>query len=397
MRRPAQSTSNGRNRDGSKHSTEYLTAIGKDRRLALPPDIVTALGLSGGEELRVVVNDDRVEVLPGIHNLGRLYIEPTSACNLSCQTCIRNSWSEPVGEMDMALFDRLADQLTGFSGLQSVMFGGFGEPTCHKDIPHMIRAIKSLGLRVEMTTNGTLLSETMLRELLDSKMDTIWVSFDGTGHDSFDSIREGASFDRVVQNLRTLKVLHERSGHKIQIGIAFVAMKRNVDDLRHLSTLARSVGAKTVSVSNVLPYSRDMQEQMLCNMVLTDNRFLYGPGALSISLPLLDVNQTTKEPIFSLLRSGASISVMSNRIGVEGDTCRFIWDRCTFVRWDGAVSPCMGLLHPHVTYSSPNQPGRSIKGYTLGNIASDTLRRRTRRTVLAILFRHVEGACGRRE
>lgn len=208
----------------------------------------------------------------------------------------------------------------------------------------------------------------------DSKIDTIWVSLDGAGQGSFDSIREGASFGGVVQNLKALKALNEDSAeHRIELGIAFVAMKRNVDDLRSLSALARSVGARMISVSNVLPYSREMWEQMLCSMILPDNRLLYGHDALSVNVPLLDLNQSTKEPLYSLLRSGSAISLTSNRIGAETDTCKFVRDGCTFVRWDGAVSPCAGLLHSHVTYSTPSPSGRRVRPYILGNTALETL------------------------
>jgi len=43
--------------------------------------------------------------------LTRVYVEPTNACNLSCRTCVRNSWSEPTGLMPMATYRKLIEGL----------------------------------------------------------------------------------------------------------------------------------------------------------------------------------------------------------------------------------------------------------------------------------------------
>lgn len=369
--------------EGTFRGTGQRMSSGDDSRVAadrarathisLPPAVLESLGWPAGVEMQLVFGNDRLELLPSIHELGRLYIEPTTRCNLSCRTCVRQEWDEPKGDMDMRLFDRLLGQLREFSVLRSVMFGGFGEPTTHNDILHMVGAVKSLGLRAELTTNGTLLDRAMLAGLLAARLDTLWVSFDGTGQACFDAIRDGADFNGVVQNLATLQALQERSGHKIELGIAFVAMRSNVGDLAHLPRLARAVGAKRVSVSNVLPYTWDMQAEMLCPGVLSNSGSGSGARDITVSLPFLDLNDDTKDPLFGLLRSGASLSVLSNNIGQLARQCRFIKDRCTFVRWDGAVSPCMGLLHSHVAYTKRTQAERRVKAYSLGDVVRDTL------------------------
>ncbi len=110
-----------------------------------------------------------------------------------------------MGDMDAATFDRLADGLRRFPHLDSVMFGGFGEPTIHPDILRMIRVVKDLGVRVEMVTNGTLLDDAMLTGLMESGLDGLWVSFDGVTEASFEDIREGAGFQAVVSSLKRLQ------------------------------------------------------------------------------------------------------------------------------------------------------------------------------------------------
>lgn len=349
----------------------FPVKVNEDGRLSVPPALVGKLGLEPGAELEMVANAGRIEIRPNIHSLARVYIEPTARCNLACRMCIRNSWKEPLGDMDCALFDRLATQLRRFPHLDSVMFGGFGEPTAHPDILHMIKATKELAVRVELTTNGTNLDETMIAGLMDAGLDRLWVSLDGVTEGSFDDIRQGAGFDIVMASLRRLRAMNWRSPRRIDVGIAFVVMKRNLDDLRKIDRIVRAAGARFVSVSNLLPYTKAMEQEMVCSLALTLETFAGASGRTEISLPRLDVNERTREAIFSLLRTCDNLSLMGNPIGAPAQSCRFIKDRCTFVRWDGKVGPCMGLLHTHKTYL--NGLERTVSAYALGDVGSGHL------------------------
>jgi len=99
------------------------------------------------------------------------------------------------------------------------------------------------------------------------------------------------------------------------------------------------------------------------------------PGRVAISLPMMDVTEITKEPLYRLARSNKNISIMANKVGTEAPRCRFIHERCTFVRWDGFVSPCMGLIHGNTTYLRANHTERRVESYTLGDIRKEGLGR----------------------
>lgn len=361
-----------RRRDSDKPRKKVSWAkVGKDGRLSISPELVKELGLDPDARLEIIVDHGRVEILPNIHSLNRLYVEPTSRCNLSCRTCIRNTWDEPMGDMDMDVFDRLASQLARFPHLESVMFGGFGEPTTHPRILEMIRAVKALGLRAEMTTNATLLDDRMIDSLLRERLDTLWISLDGTTEESFETIREGASFPLVLENVERLSRRNGRDGHVIEIGIAFVVMKANLGDVKHLDQLARSVGVRRILVSHVLPYSEAMEKEMLCLQTLTLDTFTFAAGKTEVSLPRMDVNNTTKETLFSLFQGFENLTFMGNRIAVDARRCRFVHERTSFVRWDGHVSPCMGLLHSHKTYLYGLE--RRVRAHTFGEVRTGDL------------------------
>jgi MoaA/NifB/PqqE/SkfB family radical SAM enzyme len=348
----------------------HQVRLGKNGDLNLPSSLLKKLGAAGKDRFEIIENRGLVEVRPSLHTLARIYIEPTSRCNLACRTCIRNTWDEPLGDMARTTFDRLASQLGRFPQLESVMFGGFGEPTAHPDILAMIGKVKSLGVRAEMTTNGTLLDEPMIDGLLHNALDRLWVSFDGADESRFETIRKGARFQGVVESLALLRKKSARR-HKIDVGIAYVVMKSNIDDLKAVDELARRIGADRIMVSNVLPYSPDMEKEMLCQLTLTTDTFTFAPGKIEMSLPRFDVSPVTREALYSLLQGFQNLSLMENRIHVPSQQCRFIQDRTTFVRWDGLVSPCMGLLHPYKTYLYGNE--RKVRSYSLGDIRRSTL------------------------
>lgn len=340
-------------------------------KLVVPGELEKKLGLSLGGRLKIALEGGRIEILPNIHSLNRLYIEPTSRCNLACRTCIRNTWNEPMGDMDMGDFRRLVAGLGRFPHLESVMFGGFGEPTAHPDILDMVRAVRSLGLRAEMTTNATLLDDALVEGLLRERLDALWISLDGTTEESFAAVRPGAGLASVLENVERLAEKNGREGHEIEIGIAFVVMKTNLADIKHLDRLARSVGARRIIVSHVLPYSEAMEKEMLCLQTLTLETFTSAPGKTELSLPRIDVNNTTKETLFSLFQGFENLTFMGNRVAVDARRCRFVHDRAAFVRWDGRVAPCMGLLHSHKTYLYGLE--RQVRAHSFGGVREDDL------------------------
>jgi len=227
------------------------------------------------------------------------------------------------------------------------MLGGFGEPTMHPDLLSMVRGLKKLKVDVEMVSNGTLLDERLSAGFLESGLDRLWVSFDGAEDSSFEHIRKGARFRDVVQNLKRLREMNEHGARKIAIGIAFVLTRKNLSGLKDIGRLAKKIGADRVSISNVIPYSPEMESQLACDQALTLGTFASMPGKLEIDLPRLDINAETQEVLWRLAAGAGSLALTGSPIGARVDECRFIRDRCACVRWDGKVAPCMGLLHSH--------------------------------------------------
>jgi MoaA/NifB/PqqE/SkfB family radical SAM enzyme len=306
--------------------------------------------------------------------LTKLYIEITTACNLDCQMCVRRIWDEPSGTMPLEVFRRLMDQVRMLPSSPTIHLGGYGEPMAHRDFLEIVRMAKEAGACVEVTTNGTLLTPEMSSALLDLDLNRLVVSIDGATPEHYENIREGGSFGDVIGNLRALWRLKMRRGNKHsnpQLGIAFVAMKQNIADLAQLPALAVRVGAWEIKVSNVVPHTREMAAEVLYNRSLRACAYRASAHVADLSLPKLDLNELTVEPVGRAFNSTASISLLDASLSARNDYCRFVQLGYVAIRWDGAVSPCLSLLHDHPEYILGRC--KQITHYAVGNIHQQSL------------------------
>ena len=109
----------------------------------------------------------------------KLYLEPTSICNLNCRTCFRNNWfNEKQGMMSDEVLQNVYTYLNKSNELQSVMLAGMGEPLLHKKTVEIVNQISSSGKKAEILTNGTLLDEKTSDALIRAGLDTLWISCD---------------------------------------------------------------------------------------------------------------------------------------------------------------------------------------------------------------------------
>jgi MoaA/NifB/PqqE/SkfB family radical SAM enzyme len=306
--------------------------------------------------------------------LNKLYIEITAACNLDCQMCERRTWHEPIGHMPLATFSDLMEQLRAWPTLPIIHLGGYGEPMAHPHFIEIVRLAKATGARVEMTTNGTLLNQEKAKALLELDLNRLVVSIDGVTPEVYDDIRVRSSFRKVIENFRYLRRLKlrvkGRHGNP-QVGIAFVAMKRNVADMPKLPQLAIHIGAQEILVSNVVPHHPDMEAEILYKEALTSAAYRASRWVPNMSLPKLDLNAHTLESIGQVFDSTVSLSLFNTSLSSMNDYCRFAQEGYAVIRWDGQVSPCLPLLHDHSMYLFGRQ--KRVTHYGLGNINEHSL------------------------
>jgi MoaA/NifB/PqqE/SkfB family radical SAM enzyme len=85
-----------------------------------------------------------------------------------------------------------------------------------------------------------------------------------------------------------------------------------------------------------------------------------------IALPRIDINELTKDRLVEILKRQNPVSIIRQEIASGANTCPFIEKGSVSIRWDGAVSPCLPLLHTHVSYLDDRL--RKSNAYAVGNI-----------------------------
>ena len=317
----------------------------------LPPELAERFGFVDGATVRVEERRDVIAFGRSSARLARVYVEPTTLCNLVCRTCIRNVWDEPAGTMTVATFARVIDGVREVSPPPTVFFGGFGEPFAHPDLLEMLAAAKSTGCPVELITNGTHLDDATRRALVRTGLDRLWVSIDGATPESYADVRLWDALPQVIEDLARLRDLRLAAGSPVpRLGVAFVAMKRNIADLPEVVRLGQRLGADRFSVSNVLAHTPEMWEQVLYARSIDTEDADPSPWAPEVSLPRMDIDEPTVERL-ARVEAGRRGRSFAGRAGDgRANTCPFVEKGSISVRWDGAISPCLPLLHTHRGY-----------------------------------------------
>ncbi|MBE0669869.1 MAG: SPASM domain-containing protein [Anaerolineales bacterium] len=356
-------------------STKPTTAwaeVDENGRLILPPEVARQYGLNPGSKVRLDEGTNFVRMHRPITHLTKIYIEPTVACNLDCITCFRNAWDQPIGRMTEETFESIFNSLKQMDPIPDVYFGGIGEPLFHVKTIEWIRRIKELGVKVELITNGTILTEKKSRELIDAGLDVLWVSLDGASPETYADVRLGAELPVILENLRRLFKMR-KGGHfpQPEIGVAFVAMKRNINDLPKIIKMGHTFGARYFSVSNVQPATEDMQGDRLYNRTIRNIAYLPSPVLPKLSLPKMDFNEDTQAALTEAFNSGCNVSFAGNNWGGANDVCNFVESGTMSISWTGEVSPCWPLMHTHMSYLH-GKP-RLSKKHIIGNVHKQSL------------------------
>ncbi len=315
-------------------------------------DVLRRLGISPGDAVDLVTTEHGLVLRRADPALSKVYVEPTNGCNLSCRTCIRHSWEDETGVMDMAVYERLIDGLRGVGPLRSISFWGFGEPLMHPSIAEMVTRAKGLGARTQIITNGLLLDRSMAGDLLAAGLDSLVVSVDGASEETHADVRPGADLRAVRRNVDALRRLRDARGAAApEIGLEFVLMKRNAGEVRQLLKLARSLEASFVIVTHVLPYTREMVgETLYGSSAGTSYPAHRGKWAPEVLLPRIDWRRELDNHILELLQYSTQNNFPPDHLDRSRGYCPFVDQGSLSVGWDGSVSPCISTMHSYSCY-----------------------------------------------
>jgi MoaA/NifB/PqqE/SkfB family radical SAM enzyme len=155
-----------------------------------------------GKEKRVTLYKDfSVAPLPKV-----IRIEPAGLCNLKCRHCPnKDAEASTKGVMSMDTFDNIIEQLKTLPALPVLVLYHGGEPMLNRNFPHMVKTLRALGGKfIKTVTNGMLLNDEKIEQIIESGIDSVEFSLDGRSPEENNYIRTGGKFDLVIANIKKL-------------------------------------------------------------------------------------------------------------------------------------------------------------------------------------------------
>lgn len=173
----------------------------------------------------------------------------TNVCNLKCIHCYARSGPfksrfELTTEEGMRLIDELREL-----GVKILIFSG-GEPLLRDDIFKLARYAKKRGLKIILSTNGTLINHDIGKQIKNAGFDYVGISIDGmeNRHDWFRGVK--GSFSKAVDGLKIMKE------NGVKTGIRFTATKYNFEDLEKILGLLEKLHIPRICVYHLIPTGR---------------------------------------------------------------------------------------------------------------------------------------------
>jgi radical SAM protein with 4Fe4S-binding SPASM domain len=168
-----------------------------------------------------------------------LSIEPTTACNLGCPECPSGlkQFSRDTGNLKAENFNRWLDQLS--PTLSYLNFYFQGEPFIHNDILQFISKASKAGVYTSTSTNAHFITEKKAQEIVQSGLDRILISIDGTTQEVYEQYRVHGSLQKVLDGTKHLvearKNLKSNTPHII---FQFLVVRPNEHQIEEAKQLA---------------------------------------------------------------------------------------------------------------------------------------------------------------
>lgn len=236
-------------------------------------------------------------------------VEPTNICNLKCPMCPSGNgdMARPRGRLDLENFKKLMNDIGPY--VYQIQFWNQGEPFLNKQFLDMVAYAKRFGVMTQTSTNGHFIrSLNDARAIVQSGLDQIIFSLDGTNPETYAKYRVGGDFNLVMQALENLsQAKHQLKSKRPLIELQFLIFKHNLNELKHIVEIAQQNEVERISFKTAQIYSDEQGFEFLPeNEQLNRYQFDGQHFSLKSDLP---------------------------------NWCKRLWLNTT-INWDGSVSPC---------------------------------------------------------
>lgn len=236
-------------------------------------------------------------------------IEPTTSCNLRCPECPSGlrSFTRPTGMLDKSIFESSIDQLS--NTLSYLTFYFQGEPYLNPQFLTMVNYASSKGIYTATSTNAHYLKDETARQTVESGLDRLIISIDGTSQDTYQAYRIGGDLTKVIEGTKNViewkRKLKSKTPHII---FQFLVVKPNEHQIPQVYKIANEIGVDEVKLKTAQIYD-------------------YQNG--SDLIPVQDKYSRYKK------QADGSYAIKN----ALDDHCWKMWHSCV-ITWDGKVVPC---------------------------------------------------------
>jgi radical SAM protein with 4Fe4S-binding SPASM domain len=244
-------------------------------------------------------------------------------------------------------------------GIQQITYVG-GEPLLFPGITDVIQHSQALGMKSALVTNGTLLSQTTGRHLLEAGLHTLIVSLDGPLR-THDLIRgKPGTFSRVYENLMYLSRAKKTAGRRDpRINIYTTLSRLNRSAIPSILASAQRLDVNSIRfqlVSVVTPDIKLKTEQLFSSAVVGSHSYAVSKDLKPRQMELADMTHTLAQSFTWARRTGIQIQmekILTGKPPSEG---------CTFIENSMVINPAGEVL-----------PCPMLTGLSIGNLNQSPL------------------------
>ena len=130
--------------------------------------------------------------------------EPTTSCNLRCPECPSGlrAFTRPTGMLKKDFFTETIDDI--YKELLYLIFYFQGEPYLNTSFLEMVKYAHDKGIYTATSTNAHYLTDDAAKKTVESGLDRLIISIDGTTQDSYIQYRVGGNLEKVIEGAKNI-------------------------------------------------------------------------------------------------------------------------------------------------------------------------------------------------
>ena len=185
-------------------------------------------------------------------------IEPTTSCNLRCPECPSGlrEFSRPTGMLEQGFFNKTIDQIYKYISYLTFYFQG--EPYLNPNFLNMVKYASQKKIYTSTSTNAHYLNDENAKKTVESGLDRLIISIDGTTQETYEQYRIGGTLEKVIEGAKNIvkwkKQMRSKTPHVI---FQFLVVKPNEHQLDDVHKLAKEIGVDEVKLKTAQVYDHE--------------------------------------------------------------------------------------------------------------------------------------------